>query len=130
MIVLRSVEKLIPPQALHQFRTTGVNRAWTGNIEHTLAFDIWKVLKRRTEISRVASEMPPIPTESDIPRSNPRKRPLPSVYTSNEAKAILIERGNTKQKKTSGKKRGKRAQSPLDEYTRQRIEEENEEKSK
>jgi hypothetical protein len=99
VIVLRSVEKLIPPQALHQFRETGVNRAWTGNIEHRLAFDIWKALKRRTEMSRIASEMPPIPTESEIPPSNPRKRRLPSVYTSKEAKAILIERDNAKKGK-------------------------------
>jgi hypothetical protein len=82
-----------------KFRETGVNRAWTGNIEHRLAFDTWKALKRRTEMSRIAFEMPPIPTESDIPPSNPRKRQLPSVYTSNEAKAILIERDNAKKRK-------------------------------
>lgn len=77
-------------------------------------------------MSRVGADMPPIPTEKDIPRSNTRKRPLPSIYTSEEAKAILIETDAAKRRKSSGTKRTS-PRSPLDEDTQRRIDEENEE---
>ena len=127
MISLRSMEKLIPPKTLQQFRAAGANGEWNGNAENKLAFEIWQKLYRRTLMSRVGAEMPPIPTEKDIPRSNPRKRQLPSVYTSEEAKAILIKTDAAKRMKSSGKQKGTRPRSPLDEDMQRRIDEENEE---
>jgi hypothetical protein len=69
--------------------------------------------------------MPLIPTKKDIPPLNPRKRPLPSVYTSEEAKEVLIETSAPKRMKSSGKKKGTRSHSPLDEETQRRLDEEN-----